>query len=63
MEEILVEAEAMLGRGRMNLPISLFYAVGRGNDILLHQLLKKGLDPNEADKNGKTAMVSEYNIL
>ncbi|KAL9330886.1 hypothetical protein ACSQ67_000496 [Phaseolus vulgaris] len=56
MEEILAEAEAMLARGKMDLPISLLFAASRGDDILLNQLLKKGSDPNEPDKNGKTAM-------
>ncbi|KAL0308503.1 UNVERIFIED_CONTAM: Potassium channel AKT1 [Sesamum radiatum] len=28
----------------------------RGDDLLLHHLLKRGLDPNESDNNGKTAL-------
>ncbi|XP_027333130.1 potassium channel AKT1-like [Abrus precatorius] len=56
MREILVETQAMLTRGKMDLPISLFFAANRSDDILLHQLLKKGSDPNEADRNGKTAL-------
>ncbi|KAE8669154.1 Potassium channel AKT1 [Hibiscus syriacus] len=27
-----------------------------GDDLLLHQLLKRGLDPNESDNNGRTAL-------
>ncbi|XP_014503345.1 potassium channel AKT1 [Vigna radiata var. radiata] len=56
MEEILAEAEVMLARGKMDLPISLLFAASRGDDIMLNQLLKKGSDPNEPDKNGKTAL-------
>ncbi|KAJ1438273.1 RmlC-like jelly roll fold [Sesbania bispinosa] len=57
MEGILAETEAMVARGKMDLPVSLLFAASRGDDILLHQLLKKGSDPNETDKNnGKTAL-------
>lgn len=59
MREILVDTEAMLARGKkMDLPISLIPATCRGDDVLLHQLLRKGSDPNEIDKSGKTALVS-----
>lgn len=63
MEEILAEAEVMLARGKMDLPISLLFAASRGDDIMLNQLLKKGSDPNEPDKNGKTALVRKYDFL
>lgn len=64
METVLVETENMLARGRMDLPLSLCFATLRGDDLLLHKLLKKGLDPNESDNNGRTALVSIYlNIL
>ncbi|KAK7260861.1 hypothetical protein RIF29_27160 [Crotalaria pallida] len=56
MKGIVAETEALLARGRMDLPISLLFASNRGDDILLHQLLKKGSDPNEADTNGRTAL-------
>ncbi|KAH1212865.1 Potassium channel AKT1 [Glycine max] len=56
MKGILAETEAMLARGKMDLPISLLFAASRGDDMLLQQLLKKGSDPNEPDKNGKTAL-------
>lgn len=58
MEGILVEIENMLARGRMDLPLTLCFAALRGDDLLLHHLLKRGLDPNECDSNGKTALVS-----
>lgn len=57
MEEILLETERMLAYGRMDVPLSLCFAAMRGDDLLLHQLLKKGLDPNELDRNGRTPLV------
>uniref|UniRef100_A0A2N9HEC5 Potassium channel n=1 Tax=Fagus sylvatica TaxID=28930 RepID=A0A2N9HEC5_FAGSY len=56
MSEILVETENMLARGRSDLPLSLCFAALRGDDLLLHQLLKRGLDPNELDSNGRTVL-------
>ncbi|KAL8456538.1 hypothetical protein ACS0TY_034671 [Phlomoides rotata] len=56
MEGILVEIETMLARGRMDLPLTLCFAAHRGDDLLLHQLLKRGLDPNETDSSGRTAL-------
>jgi ankyrin repeat protein len=59
MPDVLGETENMLARGRMDLPLSLCFAALRGDDLLLHQLLKRGLDPNESDNNGRTALVLE----
>ncbi|XP_058112525.1 potassium channel AKT1-like [Magnolia sinica] len=56
MEGILAETENMLARGRMDLPLSLCFAAIRGDDLLLHQLLRRGLDPNESDNSGRTAL-------
>ncbi|KAD5317752.1 hypothetical protein E3N88_17698 [Mikania micrantha] len=56
MEQVLLETESMLARGRMDLPLSLCFATRRGDDLLLQKLLKKGLDPNESDNNGRTAL-------
>ncbi|KAI3714776.1 hypothetical protein L6452_21736 [Arctium lappa] len=56
MEGVLMETENMLARGRMDLPLSLCFATLRGDDLLLHKLLKRGLDPNESDSNGRTAL-------
>ncbi|KAE8698374.1 Potassium channel AKT1 [Hibiscus syriacus] len=56
MQGILMETENMLARGRMDLPLNLRFAALRGDDLLLHQLLKRGLDPNESDSNGRTAL-------
>ncbi|KAK8597857.1 hypothetical protein V6N13_095253 [Hibiscus sabdariffa] len=56
MEGVLIETENMLARGRMDLPLNLFFATLRGDDLLLHQLLKRGLDPNESDNNGRTSL-------
>lgn len=57
MEGVLMETESMLARGRMDLPLSLCFATLRGDDLLLQKLLKRGLDPNESDNNGRTALV------
>ncbi|KAJ9167773.1 hypothetical protein P3X46_019369 [Hevea brasiliensis] len=56
MEGILAETEHMLAHGRMDLPLTLCFAAMRGDDLLLHQLLKRGSDPNELDDNGRTAL-------
>ncbi|KAM7519289.1 hypothetical protein LguiB_018251 [Lonicera macranthoides] len=56
MEGVLVEIENMLARGRMDLPLSLCFATQRGDDLLLNQLLRRGLDPNESDNNRRTAL-------
>ncbi|KAE9609219.1 putative potassium channel, voltage-dependent, EAG/ELK/ERG, ankyrin repeat-containing [Lupinus albus] len=56
MEVVLAETEAMLARGKMELPLSTCFAAERNDDILLHRLLKKGSNPNEVDKEGKTAL-------
>jgi len=58
MKGILAETELMLAQGKMDLPLSLCFAAARGDDLLLHQLLKRGSNPNETDKNGRTALVS-----
>ncbi|KAL2318102.1 hypothetical protein Fmac_031978 [Flemingia macrophylla] len=57
MREILADVERMLARVKMDLPISLSFAVlERDDDLLLRKLLKKGSDPNETDSKGKTAL-------
>ncbi|EYU27297.1 hypothetical protein ABFS82_10G089300 [Erythranthe guttata] len=56
MEGVLMETETMLARGRMDLPLTLCFAALRGDDLLLHHLLKRGLDANESDNIGKTAL-------
>ena len=52
IEGVLADIESMLVQGRMELPLSLCFAVLRGDDLLLYQLLKRGLDLNELDSNG-----------
>ena len=63
MEEVLLETENKLARGRMDLPPSLCLAALRGDDLLLHQLLKGGLDPNEVDNSGRSALVCRVALL
>ncbi|KAK1641544.1 hypothetical protein QYE76_059349 [Lolium multiflorum] len=50
------EIEHMLARGQLDLPITLCFAASRSDEFVLHQLLKRGLDPNETDNNGRTAL-------
>lgn len=57
MHEVLAYTEHMLAHGRMEMPLSLCFAAGRGYDLLLHHLLRRGFDPNELDTNGRSAMV------
>ncbi|KAJ9183994.1 hypothetical protein P3X46_007784 [Hevea brasiliensis] len=56
MQEILIETERMMAFGRLDLPLTLCFAAMRSDDLLLHQLLKRGSDPNELDENGRTAL-------
>ncbi|KAG7572523.1 Ankyrin repeat-containing domain [Arabidopsis suecica] len=56
MTNVLLETENMLARGKMDLPLNLCFAAIREDDLLLHQLLKRGLDPNESDNNGRTPL-------
>ena len=63
MSLVLVETENMLARGRMDLPLSLCFAALRGDDLLLQQLLKRGLDPNELDSSGRTVLVCDMLLL
>uniref|UniRef100_A0A5B7AUC1 Potassium channel n=1 Tax=Davidia involucrata TaxID=16924 RepID=A0A5B7AUC1_DAVIN len=56
MDGILIDTEHMLAQGRMDLPLSLCFAAMRGDDLLLHQLLRRGLDPNELESNERTAL-------
>ncbi|GAB2232518.1 hypothetical protein Droror1_Dr00011555 [Drosera rotundifolia] len=54
-EKILMEIENMLSHGRLDL-LSLCFAALRGDSSLMHQLLKRGLDPNESEESGRTAL-------
>ncbi|KAH0886169.1 hypothetical protein HID58_062265 [Brassica napus] len=56
MASVLLETENMLAKGKLDLPINLFFAAMREDDLLLHQLLKRGQDPNESDNNGRTPL-------
>ncbi|KAL2925320.1 Potassium channel AKT1 [Bienertia sinuspersici] len=55
-KESLAEIEKMIGHGRLDLPLSLCFAAARGDNLLIHRLLKRGLDPNEAEDSGRTAL-------
>ncbi|KAL8063509.1 hypothetical protein ABFX02_01G030600 [Erythranthe guttata] len=56
MHDILTYTEQMLAHGRMDMPLSLCFAAGRGYNLLLHHLLRRGSDPNELDTNGRSAL-------
>ncbi|KAG6492982.1 hypothetical protein ZIOFF_047954 [Zingiber officinale] len=46
MQGLLREIESMLTRGRVDLPLTLSFAVVRDDDILLHQLLRRDCEGN-----------------
>ncbi|KAL5711460.1 RAC-alpha serine/threonine-protein kinase [Ranunculus cassubicifolius] len=56
LEEFLIETENMMARDRNEQPVSLCNAVSKGDDRLLHDLLKREFYPNEVDENGQTAL-------
>ncbi|KAL3633454.1 hypothetical protein CASFOL_022216 [Castilleja foliolosa] len=56
MQTILRDTEHMLAHGRMDVPLSLCFAATREDDLLLQHLLRKGMDANETDNNGRTAL-------
>lgn len=57
MQEILNHTEQMLANGKLDMPLSLCFAADRGDALLLNQLLRRGMDPNELDSNGRSALV------
>ncbi|XP_058733995.1 uncharacterized protein LOC131605685 [Vicia villosa] len=56
IEGVLVETGNMLTRGRIDLPVSLYFTASKEEDFLLYELLKRGLNPNESNNNGRTIM-------
>ncbi|KAH6774261.1 K+ transporter 1 [Perilla frutescens var. frutescens] len=56
MQEILADTEHLLAQGRVDVPLTLCFAAARKDDILLHRLLKRGMEPNELDRNGRNAL-------
>ncbi|CAA3033771.1 potassium channel AKT1-like [Olea europaea subsp. europaea] len=63
MQTILADTEHMLAQGRMDVPLSLCFAAERGDDLLMHNLLRQNLDPNELDSNGRTALITGQHYL
>ncbi|KAJ8422232.1 hypothetical protein Cgig2_013411 [Carnegiea gigantea] len=55
-KETFAEIERMIGRGNLDLPLSLCFAAIREDDSLMARLLKQGLDPNESEDSGRTAL-------
>jgi potassium channel len=58
---MLKEIENMVTRGRLDLPLTLTFAVVRGDITLLQQLLRRDLDPNECDSGYHTPLVRRPN--
>jgi len=56
-KETFAEIERMIGRGKLDLPLSLCFAAIREDESLMERLLKQGLDPNESEDSGRTALV------
>ncbi|PWZ38567.1 Potassium channel AKT1 [Zea mays] len=56
MVGVLKEFGNMLAYGRLDLSITLYFTINKGDDFMLHQLLKCGLDPNESDNDGHTTL-------
>ncbi|XP_047327503.1 potassium channel AKT1-like [Impatiens glandulifera] len=56
MKDVLADTEAMLAHGKMDFPLTLCFAVIREDVLLLQQLLKNNMDPNEMDNTGRTAL-------
>ncbi|KAH9290496.1 hypothetical protein KI387_034613, partial [Taxus chinensis] len=54
--EISRETEQLLAKGRMDMPVSLCFAASRGDFLLMKQLLKRGMDPNESDNSSRTPL-------
>ncbi|XP_057810433.1 potassium channel AKT1-like [Salvia miltiorrhiza] len=56
MQEILADTEHMLTQGRVDMPLTLCFAAARKDDLLLQRMLKRGLDPNELDRDGRNPL-------
>ncbi|KAL8537052.1 hypothetical protein ACS0TY_012291 [Phlomoides rotata] len=56
MQDILNYTQHMLTHGRMDMPLTLCFAAARGDDLLLNHLLRCGMDTNELDANGRSAL-------
>lgn len=57
MVGVLKEFGNMLAYGRLDLSITLYFTINKGDEFMLHQLLKCGLDQNESDNDGHTTLV------
>jgi ankyrin repeat protein len=54
--ELSKEIDQLLAKGRMDVPVSLCFVASIGDTLLMEQLLKRGMDPNESDNNGRTPL-------
>jgi len=56
--ELSKEIEQLIAKGRMDVPASLCFVASIGDSLLMEQLLKSGMDPNESDCNSCTPLVN-----
>eukprot|EP01018_Ginkgo_biloba_P022521 Gb_14908 [translate_table: standard] len=55
-QQLSTDIELSLARGRMDVPVSLCFVASRGDSLLMEELLKRGMDPNETDNNSRTPL-------
>jgi len=48
--------EQSLAKGTMDVPVSLCFVASIGDTLLMEELLKNGMDPNESDSNSRTPL-------
>eukprot|EP01018_Ginkgo_biloba_P019913 Gb_34207 [translate_table: standard] len=51
-----LEMECMHSHGNLEMPHSLCFAASQGNSHLMEEFLRKGMDPDLGDSNGRTAL-------
>ncbi|GER33677.1 potassium channel NKT1 [Striga asiatica] len=54
---ILTDIGHMLPNGRMDVPLSICFSTTRADDLLLHYLLRRVLEPDELYSNNRTALL------
>jgi ankyrin repeat protein len=54
--ELSKEMEQSLAKGSMDIPVSLCFVASIGHTLLMKELLKRGMDPNESASNNRTPL-------
>lgn len=62
MESVWIETKNILAHGIKDLPLTLCFATQNGDEVLLGQLLRRGLDPDKSDNGGRTPLVCKRKI-